>query len=94
MKGDIIELEQLIVMRIPKDAIKLKITAILLDEDNKPYKAKAVMRLHDIYEAREEYLKLDPDDGVRYVLTDLFKAYLEDNKGMDWEEYRDAYGSN
>lgn len=94
MKGDIVELdEQLIVMPIPKDAIKIKMTVTLLDADNEPYKVKTVMNLHDIHKAREEYLELDPDDGVKYVLTDLFKAYLEADKGMDWEEYRDAYSS-
>ena len=94
MKGDIVELdEQLIVMSIPKDAIKIKMTVTLLDADNEPYKVKTVMKMHDIHKAREEYLELDPDDGVRYVVTDLFKAYIDDDEGMDWEEYRDAYGS-
>ena len=94
MKGDIVELdEQLIVMSIPKDAIKIKMTVTLLDADNEPYKVKSVMKMHDIHKAREEYLELDPDDGVRYVVTDLFKAYIDDDEGMDWEESRDAYGS-
>ena len=89
-----VELEEmLIATTIPKGACRVDMTFTMLDDNGEVYTVVSTMDTEDIRMARDDYLRVDPDDGVKYVFSDLFKAYMEDDEGMDWEEYRDAYGA-
>ena len=92
MKHDVVEMrEHSIVLDVPKEAYKLEIIATTYDEDDKLVRMSKMLRIQDIHAGRLKYLELDPDDGIRYVLTDKAKAYLQDDEGMSWEEYLDAH---
>lgn len=69
-----------VVLAIPRDAVKLKLKCKLSDGR----KTRARFRLEDILEARVRYLELDPDDGAfdTYVLTDLGREQIEDDRGV------------
>ena len=85
--------EMLIVTRIPRGACRVEMTVTMLDDNSGVYTVVSTMDTEDIRMARDDYLRVDPDDGVKYVFSDLFKAYMEDDEGMSWEDYRDAYGA-
>ena len=85
--------EMLIATPIPKGACRVDMIITMLDDNGDVYTVVSRMDTEDIRMAREDYLRVDPDDGVEYVFSDLFKAYMEDDEGMSWEEYRDAYGA-
>lgn len=69
-----------VVFSIPKNAVSMKLKCKLLSGE----KAQAKFDLDDIIEAREMYLELDPDDGAfdTYVLTDLGREQIEDDRGV------------
>ena len=80
-----------IVIAIPKNSKKLKVTASFYDEKSKtknPKKAKMRLDKDGLKEARDMYLQLDPDDDafVRYEITpkglELLKEFEERN---EWE---------
>lgn len=69
-----------VVLAIPRDAVKLKMKCKL----SGGRKAMAKFELDDILEAREMYSELDPDDHAfdTYVLTDLSREQIEDDRGV------------
>ena len=79
--GETIELNEInIILKIPADAAKLEITALMLDENNDVVKVVKQLGLEDIHEARRDFLLNvgeDDDYDVRYVLTDEGRAYLK-----------------
>ena len=80
----IVELEEMnIILRIPKEAVALEVTASLLDEDGKIMKASTKLSVSDIRVRRQDFLDNveDGDDyDARFVLTDEGRAYLEQLK--------------
>ena len=75
------ELEEMnILLRIPKDAVALDVTASLLAEDGKLMKVSRKLAVSDIRNQRQAFLD-NVEDGdeydARYVLTDEGREYLE-----------------
>lgn len=74
-----IELEEMnIILRIPKEAAALEVTALLV-RGEKVSKASKKLTLSDIQEMRQNFLdNLEDDDyDAKYVLTDEGRAYLD-----------------
>ena len=78
------------VIWVPKNAVKLKITATCEDG----LKAKMVLDINGIVECRNNYLSIDPDDDAftKYTINPLFEQFLEDGGSFDaineWDNYR------
>lgn len=81
MENKELELEQYnIIVKIPVDAIKVSITAKMLNDKDEIVSVCNDMNMKDIYEARTAFLENveDGDDfDARYVLTEKGKAYLD-----------------
>lgn len=76
----IYECEQMpAIIYIPSNTVKLKITATLMDEDDKLFEVVNVMPTKDVIQARIEGEEWE-FDNVKYVLTDEGKAYLDSHK--------------
>lgn len=79
--GTAIELEEMnIILKIPKEAVALEVTASLLDEDGKLMRVKTKLSVSEIRDRRQDFLDNveDGDDyDARYVLTDEGRTYLE-----------------
>ena len=78
------ELEEMnIILRIPKDAVALEVTASLLAGDGKLMKVSRKLAVSDIRDQRQAFLE-NVEDGdeydARYVLTDEGREYLEQLK--------------
>lgn len=87
--------EKAIVVFVPENTIKLKLIALIDDNDDndvddvtindgfvvKTKTATTIYNLKDINDARQKYLELDPDDDAFYVykLTEKGEAILNDN---------------
>lgn len=75
------EVEEMnIILRIPKDAASLTVTAVLIGKDDKVVKVGRRLSADDIRSARQAFLDNveDGDDyDARYVLTDEGREYLE-----------------
>ena len=64
---------------IPEGAVKITVTAIILDEDLNRQIAEMTLGVEDIYEARvdgEEWM----DEHARYKISDEYLKQLEENK--------------
>ena len=78
------------VIWVPKNAVKLKITATCEDG----LKAKMVLDRNGIVECRNNYLSIDSDDDAftKYTINPLFEQFLEDGGSFDaineWDNYR------
>ena len=68
-----------IIMSIPEDAYKLKVTATV-PIDDEPREIEMNIGLSDILGLRKDYLSIDPYDDMwtLYGLTDEYKAFLEE----------------
>ena len=78
------------VIWVPKNAVKLKITATCEDG----LKTKLVLDRNGIVECRNNYLSIDPDDDAftKYTINPLFEQFLKDGGNFDamneWDNYR------
>lgn len=79
-----------IIIEIPKETARLEVTATMLGDDMKPYKAYMKLTASDIRQAREDFLE-NVEDGdeydVLYVATDLGKELAKQMKAgetIDW----------
>lgn len=81
MKNKELELEQYnIIVKIPVDAVKVSITAKILNDKDEIVSVYTDMNMKDIYEARTAFLENveDGDDfDAVYTLTEKGKAYLD-----------------
>lgn len=79
--GKTIELEEInIILRIPKEAVALEVTAFLLDEDGELMKVSTKHTVSGIRDMRQAFLDNveDGDDyDARYVITDDGLEYLK-----------------
>lgn len=92
-----------IVLQVPENATKLKVTAIV-DENGEEKKLRIKLNKKDIFELREDYLILDPDDTLYalYKINPEFKQFMDiglqlgktEEQVLDaWEEYyREKHG--
>lgn len=78
--GEMIELEEMnIFLRIPKEAVRLEITAQVINENGELMKVSTKLSVSDIRDRRQEFLDNveDGDDyDARFVLTDEGREYL------------------
>ena len=78
------------VIWVPKNAVKLKITATCEDG----LKAEMVLDRNGIVECRNNYLSIDPNDSAfaMYTFNPLFEQFLKDGGSFDamdeWDNYR------
>ena len=78
------------VIWVPKNAVKLKITATCEDG----LKTKLGLDRNGIVECRNNYLSIDPDDDAftKYTINPLFEQFLKDGGNFDamneWDNYR------
>lgn len=84
-----LELEEInVILKIPKNTTKLKITTTILHEGEEQ-KVKKKLNQEDIIEARRDFLD-NVEDGDHYddlfVITDEGKRYLESLKNNNMEE--------
>lgn len=81
MENKELELEQYnIIVKIPVDAIKISITAKMLNDKDEIVSVHTDMNMKDIYEARTAFLENveDGDDfDAVYMLTEKGEAYAE-----------------
>ena len=90
-EGAVLDMDLIhIIIQIPKETAGLEVTATMLGEDMKPYKAYMKLTASDIREAREDFLE-NVEDGdeydVLYVATDLGKELakqMEAGETIDW----------
>ncbi len=91
-----------IVLQVPENATKLRVTAIV-DENGEEKKLRTKLNKKDIFERREDYLILDPDDTLYalYRINPEFKQFMDiglqlgktEEQVLDaWEEYREKHG--
>ena len=68
-----------IILKIPKGAMKLRIQALMLDKDDKPYALEQTLNTAEIFDARKDFLENvecgDEYDTV-YTLSDKVKKML------------------
>ena len=78
---NVVELDEInIIMRIPKDAATLDVTAHILGNDMKVTNATKHLTTDDVRSAREAFLEnveAGDDYDATYVLTDEGRRYLE-----------------
>ena len=76
-----IELDEInIIVKIPKDAARITINAVVLDDDGSPLGVSKTLNPEDIRQARQDFLD-NVEDGDDYdslvVLTDAGREWLE-----------------
>lgn len=76
-----IELDEInIIVKIPKDAARITINAVVLDNDGSPLGVSKTLNPEDIRQARQDFLD-NVEDGDDYdalvVLTDAGREWLE-----------------
>ncbi len=80
--GDMVELdEHNIIIKIPRESIKLEIEALFLDDNDELTTVCKTLNLCDIQEARKDFLENveDGDDyDALYVFTDKAREWLEE----------------
>lgn len=79
-KGDEVELEMMnVILKIPKNAARLKIIVHLFDEDGEAMEVKSTMEASGIFDARKDFLD-NVEDGdeydAMYVLTNSGRELL------------------
>ena len=76
-----VELEEMnVILRIPKTAASVTITAVIINEDDKPVKVSHRLSAEDIRTARQAFLDNveDGDDyDARFVITEEGMEYLK-----------------
>lgn len=82
--GDEIQLEDMgVIIRIPKEAVRLKMTVLILDEDGNLQEVCAEFSASDIREARQAFLdnvELGDDYDTIWGLTEKGRRQLEEMK--------------
>ena len=97
-KGDQVDLD--VILKIPKEAVCLAITAQIFDEDGKLQEVETKLKVSEIMDARRDFL--DNVEGgdeydARYVVTEAGREYLksldgDDLDGEDEEDWSDGIG--
>ena len=76
-----IELDEInIIAKVPKNAARVTISAIMLTNDDSQMTVHKVLDPDDIRQARQDFLDYvegGDDYDARYVITDAGRAYLE-----------------
>lgn len=80
-----------IILEIPKETVRLKVDATLLDESGTPYDVFMTMNPSEIREARQDFLEnvgLGDDYDGYFVLTDKGREMLENDSACSdiWED--------
>lgn len=82
--GDEIQIEDMgVIIRIPKEAVRLEITVLILDEDGNLQKVCAEFSASDIREARQAFLdnvEFGDDYDAMWQLTEKGRRQLEEMK--------------
>ena len=82
--GDEIQIEDMgVIIRIPKEAVRLEITVLILDEDGNLQKVCAEFSASDIREARQAFLdnvEFGDDYYAMWQLTEKGRRQLEEMK--------------
>ena len=85
--GDEVQLEDMgVILRIPKEAIRLELTVKLLDEDGALREVVAEFSASDIREARQAFLdnvEFGDDYDAIWQLTEKGRRQLEEMKGTE-----------
>lgn len=81
--GEEIDLEQTnVILQIPKNTAKLKIEAVIVDEDNQAHVVTRTLSTQEVFDARKDFTDwVDEEEyGAVYTITDLGREYLESLK--------------
>ena len=82
--GDEVQLEDMgVILRIPKEAVRLEMTVLILDEDGNLQKVCAEFSANDIREARQAFLdnvEMGDDYDAVWQLTEKGRRQLEEMK--------------
>lgn len=84
--GEEIELEQInVILQIPKNTAKLKIEAVIVDDDNQAHIVTRTLSTQEVFDARKDFTDwVDEEEyGAVYTLTDLGREYLDSIKNGD-----------
>lgn len=84
--GEEIELEQInIILQIPKNTAKLKVEAVIVDDDNQAHIVTRTLSTQEVFDARKDFTDwVDEEEyGAVYTLTDLGREYLDSMKNGD-----------
>lgn len=90
--------QHMVVLSIPKDTFKLKLTAYVIDDAKEdPIKVGTILKPDDLAQARRDYLSIDPEDlaFARFRVNQLFEQFLDDGGDINdmeaWVKYRDSH---
>ena len=76
-----VELDEInVIMKIPKEAVKLDVTAYIINDDCELTRATKILKADDIRKMRQDFLDYveDGDDyDAQYVITDKGIEFLE-----------------
>ena len=81
--GEEIELEQInIILQIPKNTARLKVEAVIVDDDNQAHIVTRTLSTQEVFDARKDFTDwVDEEEyGAVYTITDLGREYLESLK--------------
>lgn len=81
--GEEIDLEQTnVILQIPKNTAKLKIEAVIVDDDNQAHVVTRSLSTQEVFDARKDFTDwVDEEEyGAVYTITDLGREYLESLK--------------
>lgn len=82
--GDEVQLEDMgVILRIPKEAVRLEMTVLILDEDSNLQEVCAEFSANDIREARQAFLdnvEFGDDYDAIWQLTEKGRRELEEMK--------------
>ena len=84
--GEEIELEQInIILQIPKNTAKLKIEAVIVDDDNQAHIVTRTLSTQEVFDARKDFTDwVDEEEyGAVYTLTDSGREYLDSMENGD-----------
>lgn len=87
--GEEIELEQInIILQIPKNTAKLKVEAVIVDDDNQAHIVTRTLSTQEVFDARKDFTDwVDEEEyGAVYTLTDLGREYLDSMKNGDADD--------
>lgn len=99
--GDPVDLEVMnVILKIPKEAVSLEITARIFDEDGTLREVETKLKVSEIMEARQDFLDnvVGGDEyDARYFATEAGREYLksldgDDLDGEDEEDWSDGIG--
>ena len=81
--GEEIDLEQInVILQIPKNTAKLKIEAVIVDDDNQAHVVTRSLSTQEVFDARKDFTDwVDEEEyGAVYTITDFGREYLESLK--------------